>query len=71
MRKKIKRRIKMKKGFKILVTIFILITSVQLYYDLAVLGQQQNSNFDIAMLVLGWFWLIFGQISILHLIWEK
>ena len=70
MKRRMKRKVKMKKWVKIFITIFLLLTSVQLYYDLALLGEQENTAFDEVMLILGWTWIIFGQIITLHFIWE-
>ena len=71
MRKRMKRKMKMRKWLRILVSVFLIIIGIQLYYDLSLLGSQQNSLFDEMILILGWIWLLFGQIGILYLLWEN
>lgn len=70
MRKRIKRKLKMRMWFKIFLTYFILFVGVQIYYNLSLLGSNNNNLFDEIMLVLGWLWIVFGQISVLYFIWE-
>ena len=71
MRKRMKRKMKMRKWLRILVSVFLIIIGIQLYYDLSLLGLQQNSLFDEMILILGWIWLLFGQIGTLYLLWEN
>ena len=72
MRKRLKRKLRMRKWLKIAITVFILIISCQIYYDLGVLGAvQDKTTLDSIMLLLGWFWLIFGEFMTLYLIWEE
>lgn len=71
MRKRMKRKMKMRKWLRILVSVFLIFIGIQLYYDLSLLGSQQNSLFDEMILILGWIWLLFGQIGTLYLLWEN
>lgn len=71
MRKRIIRKVKIRKWVKILITIFLVLASIQLYYDLGVIGMQDRKNvFDTIKLILGWLWIMFGQIITLLYIWE-
>ena len=71
MKKRIKRKIKIKMITKIIITIFIFIVGLQIYYDLALLGTFLDKTIiDKTLLYFGWFWLIMGQFVILHFVWE-
>ena len=72
MRKKVIRKVRMKRLTKVLITIFIVLTGMQLYGNLAILGSMQDkTKFDEIMLLLGWLWIIVGQFITLKYVWEN
>lgn len=72
MRKKVERKVKMKRLTKILITVFILLSGIQLYGHLAILGSiQDKTKLNEIMLLLGWLWIVVGQFITLHYVWEN
>lgn len=72
MRKKVERKVRMKRLTKVLITIFIVLTGIQLYCNLAMLGSiQDKTKLNEIMLFLGWTWVLVGQFITLHYVWEN
>ena len=72
MRKKVKRKVRMRKLTKVIITIFIILAGIQLYCNLAILGSMQDkTKLDEIMLPLGWLWIVVGQFITLHYVWEN
>jgi hypothetical protein len=59
-----------KKG-KVLVTSLTFMLSVVIYVLMAILGAKGQTNiFYQVVLVCGWIWMLFGQISVYMMVWE-
>lgn len=66
-----KKKYKLRKWVKIVISAIIIIIGVVIYHYLAKLGAYASENTMSSIFIcLGWFWLVFGQISMLYAIWE-
>lgn len=64
------KRLRLKKWVKIVLTIIIIITSILIYHYLGVKGSYTTQNTMSSIFILiGWFWLIAGQLIVLEAIW--
>ncbi len=66
-----KKKVKLKKWVKVVITLIIISVSILLYHYLAKNGAYAVENtLGSIFICLGWFWLVIGQIIMLNLIWE-
>lgn len=66
-----KKKYKLRKWVKIVISAIIIIIGVVIYHYLAKLGAYGSKNgIGSIFICLGWFWFVFGQISMLYAIWE-
>ena len=62
---------KLRKWVKVVLTILLLILSLVIYIKLDYWGfLARSSNFYVAVSIIGWFWLIVGQMVIYSRIWR-
>lgn len=62
---------KLRKWVKVVLTILLLILSLVIYIKLDYWGfLARSSNFYVAVSIIGWFWLIIGQMVIYSRIWR-
>lgn len=62
---------KLRKWVKVVLTIFLLILSLVIYIKLDYWGfLARSSNFYVLVSIIGWFWLIVGQMVIYAKIWR-
>ena len=67
-----KKRYKLKKGAKVVITLILVSVGIVLYHILANKGKYAvESTLGSIFICLGWFWLIVGQIMVLKTMWEK
>ena len=62
---------KLRKWVEVVLTILLLILSLVIYIKLDYWGfLARSSNFYVAVSIIGWFWLIVGQMVIYSRIWR-
>lgn len=62
---------KLRKWVKVVLTIFLLILSLIIYIKLDYWGfLARSSNFYVLVSIIGWFWLIVGQMVVYARIWR-
>lgn len=67
-----KKKMKLKKWVKVVITLILVSVGIVLYHILANKGAYASKNMWCSMLIcLGWFWLIVGQIIVICTMWEK
>lgn len=72
MKRKKQTKLKLRKWVKVAITILVILFSTFVYVNEGTLGElRQNSNMYLYICIMGWFWLFFGQIAILNLLWEE
>ena len=65
-------KIRLKNKAKVLFTIILVIVGIVLYRYLSFKGSYTSESAMASVIVpLGWFWLLFGQMSILYFVWEN
>lgn len=63
---------KLKLWVKVVITLTILVIGLEIYYYLLSNGANIGKNIvDSIFILLGWFWLIVGQIMVLKVVWEE
>lgn len=66
-----KKKTKLKRWVKVLITIMIIGTGVVIYSNLKELGAEvTTSEYAGTLCIIGWIYLIFGQIGLLIGLWE-
>ena len=66
-----KKRYKLKKGAKVVITLITVSVGIVLYHILANKGAYASeSTLGSIFICLGWFWLIVGEFGIIYSIWE-
>lgn len=66
-----KKRLKLKRWVKVLITAIVIGAGIVIYSGLKTLGSEAGtSNFATTLCIVGWFYLVFGQIGILICLWE-
>lgn len=67
-----KKKLKLKRWVKVFITLVVVITGVVVYIELKDLGAKATeSQVASTMCILGWGYLIFGQLSLLISLWEE
>lgn len=67
-----KKRYKLKKWVKVVITLILVSVGIVLYQILANKGAYAvESTLGSIFICLGWFWLLVGQIMVIYTIWEK
>lgn len=67
-----KKRIKLKKAGKVLITILVIALGIVIYSKLGDIGSEvTKSNLALTLCLLGWFYEIFVQFPILMVLWEN
>lgn len=67
-----KKKMKLKRWVKVLITLITIITGIIVYLELKDLGANATTNQLAGTLcILGWGYLIFGQLSLLIALWEE
>ena len=57
---------------KVVCTLIIISLSIAIYHILAFYGSYAVKNIVANIFIqVGWFWLLFGQITLLYFIWEE
>lgn len=63
---------KLKLWVKVVITLTILVIGLEIYYYLLSNGANIGKNIvDSIFILLGWFWLMVGQIMVLKVVWEE
>ncbi len=66
-----KKKLKLKRWVKVIITGLIIGAGVVIYSGLKTLGSEAStSDFAGTLCIVGWFYLVFGQLGILVCIWE-
>lgn len=66
-----KKKLKLKRWVKVLITLIVIVSGVVIYSGLGDIGSEASTNATANILcILGWSYLVFGQIIILSGIWE-
>ena len=66
------RKYKLKKWVKVAITLIIILLGIIIHRYLYINGSLANENTISSMFILlGWFWLVFGQIMVLYVMWEN
>jgi hypothetical protein len=66
-----KKKIKIKSGGKVVLTLIILLISTFVYTKVGILGDLAQSHKGYLIVCIGaWFWLLVGQLLALSVIWE-
>lgn len=66
-----KKKYKLKKGVKVVITLILVSVGIVLYHILANKGAYAvESTLGSIFICLGWFWLLVGQIIAIYSIWE-
>lgn len=66
-----KKKYRLKKWVKVVITLTILITGLEIYFYLGKNGANMGKTIlDSIFILLGWFWLVVGQIMALYVMWE-
>lgn len=72
MKTKKQTKLKLRKWVKVAITILVILFSTFVYVNEGTIGELgQNNNMYLYICIMGWFWLFFGQIAILNLLWEE
>lgn len=67
-----KKRYKLKKGAKVVITLILVSVGIVLYQILANKGAYAvESTLGSIFICLGWFWLLVGQIMVIYTMWEN
>ncbi len=66
------KKYKLKKWVRVVITLVIIVLGIliyrYLYFNGALAGKTSK---DSIIILLGWFWLVIGQITVLYAIWES
>jgi Ni,Fe-hydrogenase I cytochrome b subunit len=67
-----KKNLKLKRWVKVLITVIVIATGVLIYSGLKSIGSEASTDRISGLLcIVGWIYLIFGQIGLLSALWEK
>ena len=67
-----RKKYKLKLWVKVVITLTILVIGLEIYYYLLSNGANMGKSIvDSIFILLGWFWLIAGQIMVLKELWEE
>lgn len=67
-----KKRYKLKKWVKVVITLAVISVGIIIYNLLGIHGSKMGQDTLASILIsLGWFYLIVGQIGIVYSIWEE
>lgn len=71
MNKIIKKKIHLTKLSKICLTTIIICMCPLIYHKVTLYGETvMTSNISLILVIVGWFWILIGQITTLSFIWE-
>lgn len=66
------KRYRLKKWVKVVITLILISLGIIIYGILGDLGSFMGENrLANVFILLGWFWLLVGQIMVLYVMWEK
>lgn len=66
-----KKRIKLKKAGKVLITVLVIALGILIYSKLGDIGSEAtNSKLALTLCFLGWYYVLFVQFAILIGLWE-
>lgn len=66
-----KKKLKLKRWVRFLITALVIGAGIVIYSGLKTLGSEATTtNFAGTLCIVGWFYLVFGQIGILICLWE-
>ena len=66
-----KKKYKLKKGVKVVITLILVSVGIVLYHILANNGAYAvESTLASIFICLGWIWLLVGQIMVIYTMWE-
>jgi hypothetical protein len=67
-----KKKYKLKKWVKVVITLILVSVGIVLYHILGIYGAYASkSTLGSIFICLGWFWLLVGQIGIIYTMWEE
>lgn len=67
-----KKKIKLKKWVKVVITLILISVGIVLYHILANNGAYASKSvLGSIFICLGWFWLLVGQIMVIYTMWEE
>lgn len=66
------KKYKLKSWVKVVLSLLMVVTGVTIYRYLGFLGATRSENgYASIFILLGWFWLLAGQIMMLYFMWEN
>lgn len=66
------KKYKLKRWVKVVITLMLIVSGILIYRYLGFLGAiEDKTTLGKVFLFVGWFWLLFGQIMMLSLMWEE
>ena len=67
-----KKRIKLKKAGKVLITVLVIALGILIYSKLGDIGSEAtNSKLALTLCILGWYYVLFVQTAVLAVIWDN
>jgi len=64
-----KKKLKLKRWVKVLISVIVVVAGILIYSKLRDIGSI-NNQFTLTICLLGWFYVLVGQVAILIGLWE-